>query len=187
MNNQHHCAVQMTVILETDHLLMRMSFALLHHQNQHHLKFVSKKYYRSTMLATIAMVFLTIVPRPISAGSLSSMDIDTHQNSTREPEYEILTQVKSIISALSTNGSRDDEPIIINLYRIAEEAKRMLGASKAVHVIITSTECDEKTTVYTLFSNLLCSALDISNPKSSIASQAILAMFLVLKEVSLLQ
>ena len=70
---------------------------------------------------------------------------------------------------------------------MAEEANRMLGTNKAVHVVITSTEHDEQATFYTSFSNLLCSALDISNPRSSIASQAVLDMFLVLKKVSSLQ
>ena len=128
--------------------------------------------------------FVSIVLRPINTDSSSSMGTDTYQNSATEIEYKVSPQLLSIISATSTNGSRDQEPRIINLYGRAEEANRMLVTSKAVHFVITSTVPDEQTTYNTLFSNFLCSALDNTNPRSSIASQTVPDMFLVLKKAS---
>lgn len=68
----------------------------------------------------------------------------------------------------------------VNLYRVAEQADVILGPRKSFHIIITSTEPDysadheQKTTIYTLFSNLLLSALDMFNSWPSIASQVLL-------------
>ena len=74
---------------------------------------------------------------------------------------------------------------ITKLCHAAEETGVALGSRKSVHVIVTSTEPDnsseneESTTVHPLFSNIILAALEVSNPRSSIASQAIFDMFLV--------
>jgi len=73
---------------------------------------------------------------------------------------------------------------LIELVEKATNLDKLIDGKGAVHCLVTCTNDGDKTIVYPVVSKLMHAALDSSNPRASIASQAIIDAFLVARKIS---
>lgn len=124
-----------------------------------------------------------IAPRPIAVPSVQPTDVNPENVQRIVPTASELFLLDTVTDSLG--GSMEIRQAVLDVFESSSKLERLAEGKGAVHCLITTTPDASQTILFPLVSKLLRSSLDASNPRSSIASQAILDAFLVARQISL--